>query len=213
MVKGIKDVHEQILDVLSRYLSPLNAKGVLSRALARADLRRDQLDDVTAPQVVGNIQRAARLFVDPAALAQLEEELTRLASSGQAPAAVKVQVNGERDIVKARAAGRQICEQLRANAFSVQKVATVVSELARNIVSYAEQGHMEVTPIPGGRARVRIVAVDDGPGIPNLARILSGKYRSKTGLGLGIVGSKRLADKFDIQTGRHGTTVSVEIVL
>ena len=56
-------------------------------------------------------------------------------------------------------------------------------------------------------------AEDEGPGIPNLAEIMAGRYKSRSGLGLGLLGTKRLADSFDVETGRGGTTVSVEVIL
>jgi serine/threonine-protein kinase RsbT len=58
-----------------------------------------------------------------------------------------------------------------------------------------------------------MVASDDGPGIANLDEIMAGRYRSRTGLGLGLLGSKRLSDSFDIQTSARGTCVTVEVRL
>lgn len=209
----MRDHYEAIQSVLSKYLSPLNARGVLNRALSRANLTRHQMDDGNVAQVLGNIERAIRLFVEPGELVNLEKDLRELTGSSPAPESIRLPVDNEGDIVRARAAGRLMCEQLRASPFSIQKVATIVSELARNIVSYTKGGHIELAPKGGNPSRVLIVAADRGPGIDDLERIMSGKYRSKTGLGLGIVGSKRLADRFDIQSNRKGTTVEAEVFL
>jgi serine/threonine-protein kinase RsbT len=88
------------------------------------------------------------------------------------------------------------------------RVMTAVSELARNIVQYAGEGEIELSPTsqPPG---VEIVARDRGPGIPNLDRIMVGNYRSRLGMGLGLRGVKNLAERFDVRTeiGR-GTLVS-----
>ena len=69
---------------------------------------------------------------------------------------------------------------------------------------------MKVVPGPrGGGAGIEIVAHDEGPGIGNLDEILAGRYRSRTGMGLGLVGAKRLMDELTIETGPgKGTTVT-----
>ncbi len=88
------------------------------------------------------------------------------------------------------------------------RLMTAVSELARNIIQYAGEGQLDLTPTstPPG---VEIVAKDRGPGIPNLDRIMAGNYRSRLGMGLGLRGVKRLAERFDVRTGAgQGTVVS-----
>ena len=91
------------------------------------------------------------------------------------------------------------------------KVATVVSELARNIVQYAKQGSIEVYTFHSPRKGLRIIATDRGPGISDLKTILAGAYKSKTGLGLGLMGSRRMMDEFEVQTapGRGTKVVAV----
>jgi serine/threonine-protein kinase RsbT len=100
-----------------------------------------------------------------------------------------------------------------AKSFAMHKIMTIVSELARNIVSYARTGVLEFTPLKEQRSRLVIRAVDSGPGIPNLQAVLSGNYQSKTGLGKGLLGTKQLADRFEISTGPTGTVVVVEVRL
>jgi serine/threonine-protein kinase RsbT len=87
------------------------------------------------------------------------------------------------------------------------RLTTAVSELARNIVLYAGTGQVEVRPTsPPG---LEVVARDNGPGIANLARIMGGDYRSRHGMGLGLRGVKKLAERFDVQTAPgRGTTVT-----
>jgi serine/threonine-protein kinase RsbT len=69
--------------------------------------------------------------------------------------------------------------------------------------------------VPGNptRPRLVIIASDAGPGIPNLDEIMSGRYRSRTGLGAGLLGTKRLVDNFELQTGPSGTHIEVEVAL
>lgn len=118
----------------------------------------------------------------------------------------------EQDIPRARQVAREICESLHARALTQQRVVTIVSELSRNMVSYAGGGQMTFR-VPANDRRIVILAIDQGPGISNLQDILGGRYKSRSGLGLGIIGTRRLADAFDIETGRNGTTVRVEVVI
>jgi signal transduction histidine kinase/CheY-like chemotaxis protein len=115
----------------------------------------------------------------------------------------------ERDVVAARQRARQIASLLGFDAQDQTRIATSVSEIARNAVRYAAGGKVEFT-IEGKTApQVLLVTIADrGPGIADLARVLEGEYHSKTGMGLGILGARRLMDRFDIdaQPGR-GTTV------
>ncbi len=119
----------------------------------------------------------------------------------------------EHDIPRARQMAREICETLGARALTQQRLVTIVSELGRNMVLYAGGGKITLRPPTGASRRVVVIAVDQGPGIANLSEIMAGKYKSRSGLGLGIVGTKRLADSFQIDTGRNGTAISVEVIV
>lgn len=119
----------------------------------------------------------------------------------------------EHDIPLARQIAREICERLATRALTQQRLLTIVSELGRNMVLYAGGGKMTIRPPTVKSRRIVVIATDQGPGIPNLAEIMAGRYKSRSGLGLGLLGTKRLADSFDVETGRGGTTVSVEVIL
>ena len=82
-----------------------------------------------------------------------------------------------------------------------------------NIVQYAGTGELRLSLLNiGGRFGIEIVAEDHGPGIENVETILEGKYRSGTGLGKGLAGTKNLADEFDIETSRtNGTCVTLRM--
>jgi serine/threonine-protein kinase RsbT len=96
----------------------------------------------------------------------------------------------------------------------MQKVTTIVSELARNIVLYAQRGNIEIGFNHLERkGQIVVTAVDNGPGIPNLNQIMGGQYQSRTGLGKGILGTKRLADSFHISTSNQGTSITAAVTL
>ncbi|MEZ4297624.1 MAG: hypothetical protein R3B70_21870 [Polyangiaceae bacterium] len=124
-----------------------------------------------------------------------------------------IQLTSEHDIPLARQVAREICEHLGTRALTQQRLLTIVSELGRNMVLYAGGGRMTLRPPTAKSRRIVVVAVDQGGGIPNLQEIMAGKYKSRSGLGLGLLGTKRLADSFHIETGRSGTTVVVEVIL
>ena len=115
----------------------------------------------------------------------------------------------------ARQRTRQIAMALGFDAQDQTRLATAVSELARNAYSYANGGRIEFQ-IEGQTApQVFIIRISDkGPGISHLKTILDGRYRSSTGMGLGIVGARRLVDQCDIQTGaKDGTTIVLKKML
>ena len=88
------------------------------------------------------------------------------------------------------------------------RLATAVSELARNIYMYAQKGKvtLKVTEEPA-HYFFEVTASDDGPGIPHLDVILRGEYRSRTGLGRGLIGTRALLDDMTIDTGPQGTRI------
>lgn len=135
------------------------------------------------------------------------------AETGNVFSETSVAIEREDDVVKARQKGRELAAALGFSSTDQTLIATAISELARNIVSYAKRGTLEIVPITGQGKRIILRASDSGPGIPNLELVLSGRYRSKTGLGRGLLGTKRLADHFDVATGAAGTLIVAEVLL
>lgn len=135
------------------------------------------------------------------------------AQKPEQPREMTITLVSEHDIPRARQVAREICEKIGTRALTQQRLVTIVSELGRNMVLYAGGGKITLRPPLAANRRVVVIAVDQGSGIANLPEILAGKYKSKTGLGLGIVGTKRLADSFHIETSRHGTAISVEVIV
>lgn len=126
-----------------------------------------------------------------------------------------VMVQREPDIVSARQRTRLIAQALGFDSQDQTRLATAVSELARNAYSYAKGGKIEFQVEGNTAPQILLVRISDhGPGIANLKTILNGRYRSTTGMGLGIIGARRLVDQCDIQTApREGTTIVLKKVL
>jgi signal transduction histidine kinase/CheY-like chemotaxis protein len=118
-------------------------------------------------------------------------------------------IRQEHDTVNARQRARQIARLLGFDPQDQTRIATAVSEIARNAYNYAGGGRIEFLVEGITRPQLFVVkVVDRGPGIANLAAILEGTYESKTGMGLGIIGAKRLVDRFQIDSAPGvGTTV------
>ena len=111
------------------------------------------------------------------------------------------QVEHEDDIVTVRQRVRRLAERLGFEVQDQTRIATAVSEIARNAYGYAGGGRVEYgLDEENGSQSLVIHVIDKGPGIPHLDEILEGRYRSTTGLGIGITGSRRLMDRFKIET-------------
>jgi len=122
---------------------------------------------------------------------------------------VRVPINSDSDVVVARQHGRDLADQAELGMTDAALVIAAISELARNILLFAERGEMILTLVDrGGRRGMVITAVDEGPGIPDIARAMQDGYSTSGGLGLGLPGVKRAMDQFDITSDvGHGTTV------
>lgn len=122
---------------------------------------------------------------------------------------LKVEIRYEHDIVLARQRARSIAELLGFDSNEQTRVATAVSEIARNAFRYAKGGEVEFLLEERDRPQVFLARIKDrGPGIADLAAVLEGRYRSTTGMGLGITGTRRLMDYFHIESAAGtGTTV------
>lgn len=129
-------------------------------------------------------------------------------------ALLTVRIREEQDIVATRQRARQIAALLGFDRTEQTRVATAVSELARNAYQYAGGGAVQFE-LEGAAAPqlLSITVTDRGPGIARLDEVLAGSYRSDTGMGLGLVGTRRLMDRFAVESSTRGTTVRAKKLL
>lgn len=123
-----------------------------------------------------------------------------------------VPINQEFDIVTARQVGRELATQVGFTGSDLTLIATAISELARNIVTYAKRGQIIFDLIQAnGKNGILVVAKDEGPGISNVEQAMRDGFSTGKSLGLGLPGAKRLMDEFDIvsEVGK-GTTITVK---
>ena len=124
----------------------------------------------------------------------------------------RIAITSSADIVRARQKGRALAMAMGFDGADLTLIATAISEVARNIVDHAKQGNIMLGTIrQGNRHGVMIVARDEGPGIPDVARAMQYGYSSRKGLGVGLPGAKWLMDEFDVdsEVGK-GTTVTMK---
>ena len=124
---------------------------------------------------------------------------------GEAP------LRSEHDIVLARQQVRRLTQELQFSLVDQTKMVTAASELARNALIYGRGGTMEWEVLSvEGRSGLRLRFADEGPGIPNLDLALTDGWTSGKGLGMGLTGTKRLVNEFDIDTKvGAGTRVTI----
>jgi serine/threonine-protein kinase RsbT len=125
---------------------------------------------------------------------------------------LRVAINSNQDIVIARQRGRALAAELGFSAVDGTFLATAISELARNIVTYAGKGEITLRAIRDThRQGIMVVASDRGPGIRDVQQALRDGFSTSGSLGLGLPGVRRLMDEFEIKTQfGHGTIVTVK---
>jgi len=115
------------------------------------------------------------------------------------------------DVVRARQQGRELAAKAGFSSGDQTVIAAAISEIARNILTYAGYGEMSLdVQTNGDREGFMVVARDQGPGIPDVGRAMEDGYSTSGGLGLGLPGAKRLMDEFEIvSVAGQGTTVTM----
>ena len=127
---------------------------------------------------------------------------------------IRVDIEKDDDVVVARSRARELAAGLGFTGTDLTLLATAISEIARNITTYAKRGEVLLSIVredgPPSREGIRVVARDNGPGIEDVERALQDGYTSGKGLGLGLPGARRLMDEFEIDTevGR-GTKITM----
>ena len=123
-----------------------------------------------------------------------------------------IPIESDADVVTARQRARAMASELELTSTDQTLLATAISEVARNITTYATRGEVRLAVIrdSAGRHGIRVIARDDGPGIANVEEALQDGFTSGEGLGLGLPGARRLVHEFDIETAPgQGTKVTL----
>jgi serine/threonine-protein kinase RsbT len=119
-------------------------------------------------------------------------------------------IRSDLDIVVARSATRELARALGFGAIDQARIATAVSELARNIFLYAGTGTVLAQPVAErGKTGIEVICEDQGPGIANVDLVMQDGYSTSRGMGMGLPGAKRLMDEFSVRSEEGaGTTIT-----
>jgi serine/threonine-protein kinase RsbT len=238
----MKTVESEIGAILAGTISAITQRSIFNRLGPLAAMPVSQLSGTERTTVLTELENSVRLFARrnsaeliascarvlgadaPAAAAGGAGGAARngeAAGGGTAAAAggaaattttKRLPIEQEKDIATARLEAWSESVRIGLSKFTSVKVATAVSELARNIVFYAGKGTVELRTLRDERgAGLQITAIDQGPGIDakKLQEIWGGTYKSQRGMGKGLVAVKKLVDEFSLDTGPgRGTTVT-----
>ena len=125
---------------------------------------------------------------------------------------VRVQISSAADIVAARQEARALALEAGFSVCDSTLITTAISEITRNVLEYAQQGEVTISLLKNGSKNgVKIVVNDRGPGIANIPQVMKDGYSSRQGLGIGLPGTKRLMDEFEIRSKvGSGTTITMK---
>lgn len=235
----MRTVENEIGAILSGTISAITQRSIFNRLGPLATRPVSQLSNNDRMTVMAELQNSVRLFArrnsaeliascaralgtdGPGGPSSTVAGNSSTASSSGAAAgsgaaaqtpAKRLPIEQEKDIATARLEAWSEAVRIGLSKFTSVKVATAVSELARNIVFYAGKGTVELRILRDEKGSgLQITASDQGPGIPNakLEEIWAGTYKSQRGMGKGLVAVKKLVDEFQLDTGAgRGTTVT-----
>lgn len=236
----MKTVEHEIGAILSGNISAITQRSIFNRLGGLAKMPVNQLSPGDRLTIMTELENSIRLFArsnSPALIASCARVLNSggggsgavtgggLAGAAASAAAAassgggilaapkKLPIEQEKDIATARLEAWSEAVRIGLSKFASVKVATAVSELARNIIFYAGKGTVELRAVKDDRGvtGLQIIAADQGPGIPpaKLEEIWAGTYKSERGMGKGLVAVKKLVDDFKLDTRPGlGTTVT-----
>jgi serine/threonine-protein kinase RsbT len=224
----MKTVEKEIGSILTGTISSITQRSIFNRLGGLATTPVQQLTAGDRATILQELENSIRLFARSNS-AQLIASCARAltpgpggpgaatggpgGTAGVVMAPKKLPIEQEKDIATARLEAWSEAVRIGLSKFASVKVATAVSELARNIIFYATKGTVELRSVKDdkGLMGLQIIASDQGPGIPSakLEEIWAGTYKSQRGMGKGLVAVKKLVDEFQLDTRPGiGTTVT-----
>lgn len=221
----MKTVETEVGAILAGTISAITQRSIFNRLGGLAVRPIQQLTPQDRLAIMAELESSVRLFArrnSAELIASCAQVLgaagepggtpTGAAGESQGAATKRLPIEQEKDIATARLEAWSEAVRIGLSKFTSVKVATAVSELARNIVFYAGKGAVELRSLKDDRGpSLQIVASDRGPGIEarKLEEIWAGTYKSQRGMGKGLVAVKKLVDDFHLDTGPgRGTIVT-----
>lgn len=201
---------EAISPLMNDAIGVTAARGVFRTLPSSVNALAGTLDVVEVRELLSHLETSGKLFTISGKT--LPSRLLRDAITTGLPAKQKEQrftIGSDGDVLVVQRATQALTKGF----FSITdcvRLATAVSELARNIYMYAKQGFITLRLVDEpAHWRFEVEAIDNGPGITNLEVILSGSYKSRTGLGRGIIGTRALLDDMKVESAAgKGTRIT-----
>jgi serine/threonine-protein kinase RsbT len=220
----MKTVETEVGAILAGTISAITQRSIFNRLGGLAARPLQQLTTQDRLAIMAELESSVRLFARRNSAELIASCARVLGAAGEPSASAggdgadqgasekRLAIDQEKDIATARLEAWSEAVRIGLSKFTSVKVATAVSELARNIVFYAGKGVVELRSLRDDRGpSLQIVASDKGPGIEarKLEEIWAGTYKSQRGMGKGLVAVKKLVDDFHLDTGPgRGTTVT-----
>jgi serine/threonine-protein kinase RsbT len=223
----MKTVETEVGAILAGTISAITQRSIFNRLGGLAARPIQQLTPQDRLAIMAELESSVRLFARRNSTELIASCAQALSGDGAAPSGSgagagaagdgagttkRLAIDQEKDIATARLEAWSEAVRIGLSKFTSVKVATAVSELARNIVFYGGKGYVELKSTKDDRGpALQIVASDKGPGIEprKLEEIWAGTYKSQRGMGKGLVAVKKLVDDFHLDTGPgRGTTVT-----
>jgi serine/threonine-protein kinase RsbT len=219
------DTSDEIVGVLRSHFSAPIARALLTSTLRRAKLAHDPIERRGMPAAIAALEEVLPNYIsDPAKRSECVRGLRMLVvgatvvaapppsapprpASSSASTATIIHIRTPDDALNACEAARDIARKVGFSDVDQVKVATATAELTRNILLYAKVGELRVASLDAPRRGIEIEATDNGPGIGDVDLVMSDRYRSRSGMGMGLKGTRRLTDVFDLATSPKGTRV------
>ncbi len=224
----LADAAGPALHILGEYLPPPVARALVATVARRTKGEGAELGPEDRGPFLAELERAlAAHILDARRRMECTERLRNAAPAVPAPGptprpvgqegtaskeggpreTTTIRISRPDDVGIACDAGRDLSGQLGFSNVQKTKIATAIAELARNILLYAGTGEVRISTTRPPRTGIEVLAVDQGPGIADIEHVMSGAYRSRSGMGMGLRGAKRLMDTLEIESSPRGTSV------
>jgi len=124
----------------------------------------------------------------------------------------KIPIKTESDLLFARQKAKEMMKEMGFGSADQTRMATAISELARNVLKYAGEGSCSIyDELDDGEMALKVVVEDNGPGISDIGQAMEDGFTTGNGLGAGLPGAKRLVNNFDIASEPGYTKITLEI--
>lgn len=215
---GLDDASQAILAILCRYFAEPVARALLLVTRGRESLEGVPLTDSALGRAVDGLERTLPAYMaNPARRQRCIDELRELVAGRNSPPSLAPSERGSAppkvfpvgdpgQQQSAAEVARAFCRSVGFSVLDQTKIATAVAELTRNMIQYAGGGALWFSMLRAPLG-LEVAAVDNGPGIPDVDLVMSTAYRSRTGMGMGLKGVKRIVDELEIQSSRAGTRI------